>query len=40
MFAMLLQQADFSLASTLPVPLKPGITLRPGGPVDVRLRWR
>jgi hypothetical protein len=23
-----------------PVPLAPMMTLRPGGPVEVRLRWR
>jgi cytochrome P450 len=40
MFAMLLQQADFSLAHDRPIPLKPVMTLRPGGPVDVRIRWR
>jgi cytochrome P450 len=40
MFAMLLQQADFSLAHDRPIPLKPAMTLRPGGPVDVRIRWR
>jgi cytochrome P450 len=39
-FALLLQQADFSLAHDTPVPLKPMMTLRPDGPVDVRLRWR
>jgi cytochrome P450 len=38
--AMFLQQADFELASHAPVPLRPLITLRPGGPVDVRVRWR
>jgi cytochrome P450 len=40
MFAMLLQQADFSLTSMRPVPMKPALTLRPGGPVNVSLRWR
>lgn len=39
-FALLLQQADFSLASDQPIPLRPAMTLRPGGPVNVRLRWR
>ncbi len=39
-FALLLQQADFSLVRDAPIPLKPMMTLRPGGPVDVRLRWR
>lgn len=38
--AMLLQRADFSLASDAPVPMKPLMTLRPGGPVAVRLTWR
>jgi cytochrome P450 len=37
--AMLLQRADFELTSLAPVPLRPIMTLRPGGPVHVRLRW-
>ena len=39
-FALLLQQADFSLARDAPIPLKPMMTLRPGAAVDVTLRWR
>jgi cytochrome P450 len=39
-FAMLLQRADFQFTSSQPVPLKPAITLRPGAPVPVRIRWR
>jgi len=38
--AMLLQRADFALSSKEPVPLRPLMTLRPGGPVNVRVRWR
>jgi cytochrome P450 len=39
-FAMLLQRADFGLASQAEIPLKPMLTLRPGAPVEVRVRWR
>jgi cytochrome P450 len=38
--AMLLQRGDFELASLKPVPTKPMMTLRPGAPVKMRLRWR
>jgi cytochrome P450 len=38
--AMMLQRGDFELASLKPVPTKPMMTLRPGGPVNVRVRWR
>ncbi|HEY7956479.1 MAG TPA: cytochrome P450 [Polyangia bacterium] len=38
--AMLLQRCDVELTSMRPVPLAPMMTLRPGGPVEVRLRWR
>lgn len=37
--AMLLQRCDFELTSMRPVPLAPLMTLRPGGPVGIRLRW-
>ena len=40
LFAMLLQRADFSMVSKDPVLLRPMMTLRPDGPVNVRLRWR
>lgn len=36
--AMLLQRCDFDLLSADP-PMNPGITLRLGGPVRLRLRW-
>jgi cytochrome P450 len=39
-FALLLQRADFELTSSDPIPLLPRMTLRPGAPVMVRLRWR
>lgn len=38
--AQLLQRCDFEMATHKPVPLKPLMTLRPGGPVPVRLRFR
>ena len=37
---MLLQRADFELVSDEEVPLLPNVTLRPGGPVNVKLGWR
>lgn len=39
-FAMLLQQAEFELATQAVIPLAPAMTLRPGGPVPLKLRWR
>jgi cytochrome P450 len=39
-FALLLQQAEFALATQEAIPLAPAMTLRPGAPVPVRLRWR
>jgi len=38
--AMLLQRGEFELASLKPVATRPMMTLRPGGPVPLRLRWR
>jgi cytochrome P450 len=38
--AMMLQRCDFDLATTAPIPPKAMMTLRPGAPVPVRLRWR
>ena len=38
--AMLLQRADFSLASLRPVPPKATITQRPSLPIPLRLSWR
>jgi cytochrome P450 len=37
--AMLLQACDFELASHEPVPMIAHMTLRPGGPVDLKVRW-
>jgi cytochrome P450 len=39
-FAMFLQRAELSLEARGPIPLKPGITLRPGADVNVRIAWR
>ena len=38
--AMLLQKVDFELALSAPVKPLAHATLRPSGPVDVRIRWR
>jgi cytochrome P450 len=38
--AMLVQQVDFELALSGPVKPVAHATLRPSGPVDVRIRWR
>ncbi len=38
--AMFLQHFEFELAPACEVMPKASMTLRPGGPVDVRIRWR
>jgi cytochrome P450 len=38
--SMLVQRADIELARLAPVPEEPAMTMRPKGPIDIRLRWR
>jgi cytochrome P450 len=38
--AMMLQRCDFELATERAIPMKPMMTLRPGAPVPLRLRWK